>query len=70
MRKKQNNTNTSAAQITKAYAIILILITLLMSGSIITVVGYRLVTNKREEAQSLMRILKQSLVGDQPDWVR
>ena len=70
MWKKQNKTTTSAAQITKAYAGILILITLLMSSSIITVVGYRLVANKHAEAQSLMRVLKDSMVGDEPDWVR
>ncbi|ANK63815.1 two-component sensor histidine kinase [Loigolactobacillus backii] len=67
--KKKKNSNTNAAQITKSYAIILILITLLMSSSIITIVGYRLVSNKRKDAESLMIVLKRSLVDNKPDWI-
>lgn len=62
------NKNSSAAQITRAYAWMLLALTTIISLAIITVVGYNLVANKRQQATSLMNSLQHSFIDNQPDW--
>ncbi|EJN56494.1 MAG: HAMP domain-containing histidine kinase [Loigolactobacillus coryniformis] len=64
----KSNNNSSAAQITRAYAWMLLALTTIISLAIITVVGYNLVENKRQQAISLMGSLQHSFIDNQPDW--
>lgn len=67
-KNKQPRVKTSAFQITRAYAIVLIMITMLMSVSIIAVVGSTLVVNTKNNSQQLMQSLKKSIINDNIDW--
>lgn len=68
MANKKSRVKTSASQITRAYAIVLVLVTLLMSVSIITVVGSFLAVSTKNNGTELMQSLKKSIINDKIDW--
>lgn len=59
---------TTAHEIRKRFIGMLVLATLIMGTAIITVVGYRQVRQTQQSATRLMKGLKHSVIGDQPDW--
>lgn len=52
---KSRRSRTSASQITQVYALMIVVITFLMSISTITVVGYRLIDDKRSYGQEVIQ---------------
>ena len=59
---------SNAAQITRTFTVIILLIILLTGVSIAGVVGYRLTKNRMDDAQILITSLKRSFIDDAPDW--
>ncbi|ETY74340.1 sensor histidine kinase [Lactiplantibacillus fabifermentans] len=60
--------HSNAAQITRAFSIMLILVVLVTGATISVVVGYRLTRNRMEDAETLLKSLKRSIIDDEPDW--
>jgi len=60
--------NTSAARITKVYALLLLGITVILSGVIISVVGVKQAEGQRQQALGIVRGLKRTFVANRDDW--
>lgn len=60
--------NSSAAQMTRTYTLILALITIIMGLSLAVGVGYSLAASKVDDANGLMDSLQRSFIDDRPDW--
>jgi len=60
--------NTSAARITKVYALLLLGITVILSGVIISVVGFKQAEVQRQQALGIVRGLKRTFVANRDDW--
>lgn len=60
--------NTSAARITKVYALLLLGITVMLSAAIISVVGVRQFEAQRHQALGIVRGLKRTFVANRDDW--
>lgn len=65
---KKNLFNTSAARITKVYALLLLGITVILSAVIISVVGWKQAQVQRHQALGIVRGLKRSFIANQNDW--
>lgn len=65
---KSRRSRTSASQITQVYALMIVVITFLMSISTITVVGYRLIDDKRSYGQEVIQSLKNSVSNGTIQW--
>ncbi|WP_204121237.1 MULTISPECIES: sensor histidine kinase [Levilactobacillus] len=60
--------NTSAARITKVYALLLLGITVILGGVIISVVGVKQAEVQRQQALGIVRGLKRTFVANRDDW--
>lgn len=60
--------HSNAAQITRTFTWMLLLIVLITGTSIATVVGYRLTRSRMDDAETLIKSLKRSVIDDKPDW--
>lgn len=60
--------NSSAAKITKVYALLLLGITVILSSVIISVVGVKQFQVQRHEALGIVRGLKRSFIANRDDW--
>ncbi|QCZ46829.1 Hypothetical protein UCCLB556_1954 [Levilactobacillus brevis] len=60
--------NTSAARITKVYALLLFGITIILSLVIISVVGLNQFQGQRQQALGIVRGLKRSFIANRDDW--
>jgi len=60
--------NTSAARITRVYALLLLGITVILSGVIISVVGVKQAEGQRQQALGIVRGLKRTFVANRDDW--
>ncbi len=60
--------NTSAARITKVYALLLLGITVILSAVIISVVGLKQAEGQRHQALGIVRGLKRSFIANRNDW--
>lgn len=60
--------HSNAAQITRTFTWMMLLIVLVTGTSIATVVGYRLTRSRMEDAETLLNSLKRSVIDDKPDW--
>lgn len=67
MRRRRAN-ESSAAQISRAYAWLLTILMLVIGASTIGVVGVHLVKNKQQDADQLMTTLHKSFADNKPDW--
>lgn len=65
---KNFNGHSNAAQITRAFTWMLLLIVLITGTSIATAVGYRLTRGRMDDASTLIKSLKRSVIDDKPDW--
>lgn len=60
--------NTSAARFTRAYALLLIGIMVVISLAILVVVGSSLISNKRDQARELISTVQSDFHGGAPNW--
>jgi len=68
MAMKKTIFNSSAAKITKVYALLLLGITVILSSVIISVVGLKQFQVQRHEALGIVRGLKRSFIANRNDW--
>lgn len=68
MSMKRKLLNTSAARITKVYGLLLLGITLILSITIVSVVGYKQYRLERQQAVGVARGLKRSFIANRNDW--
>lgn len=68
MGMKRKLLNTSAARITKVYGLLLLGITLILSLTIVSVVGYKQYRLERQQAVGIARGLKRSFIANRNDW--
>ncbi|MFC6181540.1 HAMP domain-containing sensor histidine kinase [Lactiplantibacillus daowaiensis] len=61
---------SNAAQITRSFTLMMILIVLITGASISLVVGYRLTRDRIDDARTLTKSLDRSIIDDEPDWNR
>ncbi|MCI1986282.1 MAG: HAMP domain-containing histidine kinase [Lactobacillus sp.] len=67
MRRKPEGVS-NAARISRAYAVLLVILVAVIGFATVTVVGVHLVRTKREDANQLMTTLNKTFVGNKPDW--
>lgn len=60
--------NSSVAQMTWTYTLILALVTIIMGLSLVIGVGYSLATSTVDDSNGLMDSLQRSFIDDRPDW--
>lgn len=60
--------HSNAAQITRTFTWMMLIIVLVTGTSIATVVGYRLTRSRMDDAETLIKSLKRSVIDDRPDW--
>lgn len=60
--------NSSAARITRVYALMLVIVTLLTSAAVISYAGANLIHVRQEATESTMKGLKRSFIGDRSMW--
>ncbi|WP_158727514.1 sensor histidine kinase [Levilactobacillus enshiensis] len=65
---KKSIFNSSAAKITKVYALLLLGITVILSSVIISVVGMKQFQVQRHDALGIVRGLKRSFIANRNDW--
>lgn len=61
---------SNAAQITRSFTLMMILIVFITGASISLVVGYRLTRDRIDDARALTKSLDRSIIDDEPDWNR
>jgi len=59
---------SNAAQMTRTFTAMILLIVLITGASIALVVGYRLTRNRMDDSSVLVSSLERSIIDDAPDW--